>query len=54
MRPALTKSGLAGNGLVGTDLEEDKNRLEIAVKNEQYKSEAEVVVKDAGDSLGSG
>ena len=47
MRPALTKSGLAGNGLVGTDLEEDKNRLEIAVKNEQYKSEAEVVVKDA-------
>lgn len=47
MRLALAKSGLVGKGLVGTDLEEDKNRLEIAVEGEEFRPKAEAAVEKA-------
>ena len=48
---ALAQSGLVKNGLVGTDLEEDTNRLEIAVKGEEFRAKAEAAVEKAGIPL---
>jgi hypothetical protein len=48
VRAALARSRLAGNGLVGTDLEEDKNRLEVAVDSEELIPQIEELAAEAG------
>jgi hypothetical protein len=47
VRAAIAESGLVGDGLVGTDLEEDKNRLEVAVDREELIPQVEELVADA-------
>lgn len=48
IRIAIGSSGLVDRGLVGTDLEEDKNRLEIAVEHPDLIGFVEELAEEAG------
>ena len=47
-RTAIAGSGLVGDGLVFTDLNEGKNRLEVAVDSEDAVSDAKTAVSESG------
>ena len=48
LRTALAKSGLVEEGLSITDMEEDKNLLEVGVESEQYFSAVQEAIDQAG------